>query len=211
PVEQSASREWKPRSGPRRSPTSTICASCCCLGWPASPTRLGATRRSPAGPTTAIASLGTADCGRKTASRTSAPPPWAGSDPDPVRHRRRRAREGLLPVEPDGQLRVEQRIRRPLRAGVRGLQDAEPDAQAERILLPGGRHSKPGDVASEPDRPSRRNKLRDDSHVPGVVPRPAGDVRPSSPCLGPSDPDRGRTPGTTFPCTSQLVTKNTEI
>src|SRR5262245_53968933 len=53
-------------------------ASCCCLGSPASPTKLGATRRSPPGPITAIASLGTADCGRKTASRTSAPPPCTG-------------------------------------------------------------------------------------------------------------------------------------
>src|SRR5262249_2505077 len=48
------------------------------LGSPASPTRLGATHRSPPGPTTAIASLATADCGRKTASRTSAPLPCTG-------------------------------------------------------------------------------------------------------------------------------------
>jgi len=44
----------------------------------ASHTRLGATRRSPPGSTTAIVSLDTADCGRETASRTSAPPRWTG-------------------------------------------------------------------------------------------------------------------------------------
>ena len=84
PVEQRTSREWKLRSGPRPSPTSTTCPSYCCLAWPASPTRLGATRGWPPGPTTAIASLGTADCGRKTASRTSAP--WTGFSARKVRH-----------------------------------------------------------------------------------------------------------------------------
>jgi hypothetical protein len=35
------------------------------------------------GPNTAIASLGTADCGRKTASRISAPPLWTGFSAEP--------------------------------------------------------------------------------------------------------------------------------
>lgn len=68
---------------PRRSPTSTICASCCYLGWPPSPRRLGVTHEAPPGPTTAIASLGTVDCGRKTDSRTSAAPPWTGHSSEP--------------------------------------------------------------------------------------------------------------------------------
>ena len=55
-------------------------ASCC---WPASHTRLGATHKSPPGPTTAIVSLDTADCGRETASRTSAPPPSTGFSVEP--------------------------------------------------------------------------------------------------------------------------------
>jgi hypothetical protein len=56
------------RSGPRRFPTSTTYASCCCPAWPASPTGRGATRGWAAGPTTATVSRGTAGCGRRTTS-----------------------------------------------------------------------------------------------------------------------------------------------
>jgi hexosaminidase len=68
----------KLRSGPRRSPASMTCPSCCCLACPASPTRPGALRSWPAGPTTVTASPGTAGCGPKMVSPTSAPPPWTG-------------------------------------------------------------------------------------------------------------------------------------
>ena len=44
------SRASKPRSGPRPSPASTTCLSCCCPGCPASPTRRGAPHGRPAWP-----------------------------------------------------------------------------------------------------------------------------------------------------------------
>ena len=40
----------RPRSGPKPSPASTTCPSCCCPGWPASPTRPGAPRSWPGWP-----------------------------------------------------------------------------------------------------------------------------------------------------------------
>src|SRR5262245_45285752 len=79
PLGQRRSEGWKRRSGPKPSPTSRTCASCCFLAWPASPRRRGAIRRPQPGPTTAPASPGTATCGRKTTSRTSAPQWWTGS------------------------------------------------------------------------------------------------------------------------------------
>jgi hypothetical protein len=74
-VELRRSRASKPRSGPRSSPTSTTCRSCCCLACLASPTRPGATRRSPRGPITVSGLRGTTGCGPKTTLPTSAPPP----------------------------------------------------------------------------------------------------------------------------------------
>src|SRR5690606_18922534 len=59
-------------------------------------------------------------------------------DPAPARNRRRRAGEGLLLLERHGQPGVDGRLRQPLRAGVRGLQDAEAYAEDERILVPRG-------------------------------------------------------------------------
>jgi hexosaminidase len=81
PAGQRRSRESKLPSGPRPSLASRTCLSCCCLAWSALPTRPGAPRSSPAGPATVTASPDTVGCGPKTASRTSAPPPWTGSEP----------------------------------------------------------------------------------------------------------------------------------
>ncbi len=69
-------------------------------------------------------------------------------DAAPAGGRQRRAGEGLLPVEPDGQLRVERGLRQPLWTRVRGLQDAEADPKAERGLLPGSRRPQRRGVGS---------------------------------------------------------------
>src|SRR5262249_30537595 len=59
-------------------------------------------------------------------------------DPATARDRRGRARKGIFPLEPDGQLRMEQRLRRPLRTGARGFQNAAAHAQVERRVVPRG-------------------------------------------------------------------------
>src|SRR5262249_38408630 len=89
-------------------------------------------------------------------------------DAAPAGGRRRRAREGLLPVEHDGQLRVDQRVRRPVRAGARGLPDAEADAQGERRVVPRGGAAQRGGVgrrgAGKEKR--RRSSTEFDSTIP---------------------------------------------
>jgi hypothetical protein len=52
----------------------------------------------------------------------------------------------LFPVEHDGQFRMECRLRQSLRAGVRGLRDAEAHAQAERRVVSRGCHEERGGV-----------------------------------------------------------------
>jgi Glycosyl hydrolase family 1 len=56
--------------------------------------------------------------------------------PAPASCRRRRPCEGLLPVERNGQLRVDGRLRQPLRPCLRGLRDAEADAETQCLVLP---------------------------------------------------------------------------
>ena len=70
--------------------------------------------------------------------------------------------QGLLPVEHDGQLRVERRVRQPLRAGVRGLQDAEAHAEAQRRVVPRGRAAQRRGVAA-------RAVVSPSVHAPGVT------------------------------------------
>ena len=106
----------KPPSGPRPFLASTTYPSCCCRAWPASPTRPGATRSSPAGPATVTASPGTAGCGYKTTSRTSAPPPWTGSElpastPFPRRPYRPRACLDPPPMPSERRARATEAIR----------------------------------------------------------------------------------------------------
>jgi hypothetical protein len=72
------------------------CPSCCCPACPAPPTGPGAPRRPPPGPSTEAASPGTAGCGPRTISPTSAPPPWTGSRPG-----RRCVRDTPRPLERD--------------------------------------------------------------------------------------------------------------
>src|SRR5262245_6151199 len=48
---------------------------------------------------------------------------------------RRRTGDWLLPVELTGQLRVDLRLREPIWADLRGLQDAEAHAEAQRRLV----------------------------------------------------------------------------
>ena len=43
--------------------------------------------------------------------------------------------QGLLPLEPDGQLRVGRRLHEPLRPPLRRLRDAEAHAETERVVL----------------------------------------------------------------------------
>jgi len=56
------------------------------------------------------------------------------------------AGQRLLPVEHDGQLRVDLWVRQPLRARARGLQDADADAQAECRVVPRGGAAQRGRV-----------------------------------------------------------------
>src|SRR5690606_13750198 len=62
-------------------------------------------------------------------------------------HRRRRAREGLLLLERDGQPGVDGWLRQPLRARVREFRDAEAHAEDERPVVPRGRTAERGGVA----------------------------------------------------------------
>lgn len=47
-------------------------------------------------------------------------------------------RPTVLPMERDGPLRVERRVRQPVRIGARELQDAAANAQGERLVVPLG-------------------------------------------------------------------------
>src|SRR5262249_52170400 len=81
-------------------------------------------------------------------------------DAAPAGHDRRRARKGLLPVEPDGQLRVARRVRRPVRASARGLQDAEADAQAQRRVVPRSGWAQRGCVVRDPIKSRGDDRMR---------------------------------------------------
>ena len=65
----------------------------------------------------------------------------------PPRNRGGRARQRLLPLEPDGQFRMERRFRQPVRPGLRRLQDAEANAEAQRGLFPRSRGAERGGLA----------------------------------------------------------------
>ena len=81
---------------------------------------------------------------RPGADRLPARPSAGG----PARDRRGRGRPRLLPVVPDGQLRVGLRLRQALRRGVRRLRDPDPHPEVERPLVrPRGpqRHPPVGD------------------------------------------------------------------
>src|SRR5215475_9042099 len=64
----------------------------------------------------------------------------------PACDRRRRTGEWVLPLERTGQLRVDLWLRQPLRADLRGLQDAEAHAEAERRVVPRSGPSQRGRV-----------------------------------------------------------------
>src|SRR5262249_43384005 len=94
-------------------------------------------------------------------------------------HCRRRAREGLLPVEHDGQLRVDQWIRRSLRARARGLQDAEAHAEAECCVVPRSGEAQRGRViATQAMSLGRRTTGTQQFECQTVRARPPADQRP---------------------------------
>ncbi len=70
------------------------------------------------------------------------------SDPASPRDIGRRAGARLFPLESHGQFRVGERLRIAVRIGPRRLYDLEADAEAQRLIFPGGSDSEPGSVTA---------------------------------------------------------------